>query len=166
MGRGLPTVVIVFALFSAGCGEQNESDTTASETTGATMTRGEVIAAGDAACTEYRRKATPLVDQLRNSSDHGERAGLLRQLASAAEPSVQRLATVLPPPDGRQALDDYVLLGGEQIVVVRRAADQLDEGDEASAWALLGSALENVAKLRGLAEGYGFKVCGSELDGS
>ncbi len=158
--------MIVLALFAAGCGEQNESDTAGSKATAGTMTKDEVIAAGDAACAEYRRRATPLVDQLRNSSDRGERAGLLRRLASAAEPSVQRLATVVPPPDGRQALDDYVLLGSDQIVVVRRAADQLDKGDEASAWALLGSALENVAKLRGLAEGYGFKVCGSELDGS
>ncbi|MGI8595473.1 MAG: hypothetical protein ACR2ML_14120 [Solirubrobacteraceae bacterium] len=130
------------------------------------MTRADVIAKGDAACAESGRKAKPLINRLRNSSDPGVRAGLLRELASVAEPTVQRLATVLPPPDGRQALDDYVLLGSEQIVLARRAADQLEEGDEAGAGALLASALETQAKLRSLAQRYGFKVCGTELDGS
>ncbi len=159
-------VVLGFALvLLTGCGEREESNTTVSET-GGTMTKAEVIAEGDAACTRSKRKAKPLVTQLLSSPDLGERAGLLRQLAGAAEPTVQLLATLRPPPDGRQALDDYVLLASEQIVVIRRAADRLVEGDQANARALLASALEEGAKLQGLARGYGFKVCGSELDGS
>ncbi len=164
----LPMLVVVlgFALFLlSGCGEREDSTTTASET-GGTMTKAEVIAQGDAACTQSKRKAKPLVNRFLSSPDLGERAGILRQLASAAEPTVQLLATLRPPPDGRQALDDYVLLASEQIVVVRRAADRLVEGDRASARALLASALEEGAKLQGVARGYGFKVCGSELDGS
>ena len=158
--------MFVIALFLAGCGQQNEQDTTASDATGPTMTRDEVIAQGDAACAEFRRKAKPLVDQLLGSSDLGAQAGTLRELAGAAQTPVQRLATVRPPPDGRQALDAYVILASEQIAVIRRAADQLDKGDKASARALLPSVLEKAARLRSLARGYGFKVCGSELDGS
>jgi len=165
--RGLPVVVLVLAVavFLTACGEQEEPDPTGSEA-GATMTRDEVIAAGDAVCAQSRRKAKPLVDRLISSSDPRERAGLLRQVATVAEPAIQRLATVRPPSDRRQALDDYVLLGNEQIAIIRRAADRLDEGDQANAGALLVSVLDKGAKLRSLAQGYGFKVCGTELDGS
>ncbi len=150
-------------LLLTGCGEREKEATTA---TGDTMTKAAVIAQGDAACTVFRRKAKPLADRLLRSSDGKERAALLRRLASAAEPAVQRLATVRPPPDARQALDDYVLLASERIALVRRAADELDQGDKASAWALLGSALDKGVKLRELGLRYGFKVCGSEIDGS
>ena len=165
--RRVPAIAFLFlvAVFLIACAQREEPDTTVSET-GATMTRDEVIAAGDAACTQSQRKAKPLVERLINSSDPRERAALLRRLAGAAEPAIQRLATVQPPSDRRQTLDDYVLLGNEQIITIRRAADQLDAGDGSNLGTLLGSVLDKAARMRSLAQRYGFKVCGTELDGS
>ncbi|MGI8594031.1 MAG: hypothetical protein ACR2ML_06635 [Solirubrobacteraceae bacterium] len=89
-------------------------------------------------------------------------AEAVRELANVADRALARFEAMRPPPEGRQVIEDYIRLGKEQIVIVRRAADELEDADITTARTLIDSAQETGGKLRGLAQGYGFKICGSE----
>jgi hypothetical protein len=157
----------VLAAMGDGCGDSDDpakipSDgrTTAAPTE--TMTKAEVIAEGDAACRGYRQKRKQLEQRGEGSSDPEAQAKVTRKLADAGDKVLARFEAMRPPPDGRRVIEEYLRLGKEQIVIVRRIADELDDADIATARTLLDSAQETGAKMQGLAQGYGFRVCGSE----
>ncbi len=48
-------------------------------------------------------------------------------------------------------------------MLLNRAADQYEQGDPESGAALIEAGRETGSQVRGIAQGYGFKVCGSEM---
>ena len=69
----------------------------------------------------------------------------------------------LPVPAGDEAIiDRYISASRDQIDVVRRIADALDEPDLGAVATLLDSGERSGDEVQDIAQDYGFKVCGSE----
>ncbi len=102
---------------------------------------------------------------MEGSRDPQEVADAIRTVVKEAQRAVRAfepLARRAPDPN---ALRRYIRTSREQSVLLKRAADQYDQGDTESAAAIVESGQETAAQLRGIAQGYGFKVCGSPRDG-
>lgn len=160
---------LVLALLAGGCDSDDSGDgaqDTGGEQTATSerLSKAEAIERGDEICAEYRERREEIERASEGTSDTDEQAELVRELAVEAESVADQLDELAVPPEDEAVSDNYITIAREQIVLVRRAADALEDGDLADANALVESGQETAARLRGIAQGYGFKVCGSEDD--
>jgi hypothetical protein len=89
-------------------------------------------------------------------------AKIWRELADEVQATGEEFEQ-LPVPAGDQAIiDRYLSASRDQIGVLRQIAEALDDGDTTSVTTLLDSGRRSGARVQGIAQGYGFKVCGSE----
>jgi hypothetical protein len=126
------------------------------------LTRAEVIEQGDAICTEFRNRRAEIEREAERTSDLGQQADFVRELADEGESVADQLDELAVPSEDEAVIDNYIALAREQIVLVRRTAKALDEGNVDNATALAESGQETAARLRRIAQEYGFKVCSSE----
>lgn len=155
-------------VLGAGCGgDDSDSDgqqrATGETTTERRPTKAEFIERWDAICTENRKRVDAIREPGENASGE-EQARALNELADAADDATTKLQRVERPPGDNSAIDQYLELGREQIGLVRRTAEAFDRGNTARADALIETGEASGGRLRGLAQGYGFKVCGSDRD--
>jgi hypothetical protein len=129
-----------------------------------TLSRQEVIARGDTLCKEFREDTERLLNRADRVADPKEQAGILHRVADRGEKVADEFDSFDPPPGDARIIDRYVSVSREQLALLRRAADSLEQGDAQEAGTLLDSGQGKGAELRGIAQGYGFKVCGSERD--
>lgn len=122
-----------------------------------------MIEQGDKACSEFRDKAGVALKNVDNVGPE-EQATLIRRATDYSEEHVERIEALQPPPGDQQIIDRYLAKSREGIVLLRRAAEALEDGDTAEANTLLESGPEAEGELRGIAQGYGFKICGSKKD--
>jgi len=125
-------------------------------------TKAGFIEKADQVCKRYRKRTAELERQLKSTSDSARQAAILQRLADESEGVVDAFDELGVPPGDAEVLGQYKKTGREQIGLVRRAAEALADGDTATASTLIKSGQETGGRQRGIAQGYGFKVCGSE----
>ena len=154
----VPLGLIVLAGCGGGGGGSGDST---SMKTSAGLSRAEYIRRGDDLCRAFRKTSAPLNKQIDQTNDPAEQARLLQEGADALDKTLQGFDE-LPKPNGdEKVLTDYLDLGRTNVVLVRRAADALDAGKAQEATTLLQSGVAASNRARGIAQSYGFKVCGS-----
>lgn len=148
----------------AGCGggDSDEGAAPSSKTTEKRISKAEYIQRGDDLCREFRKTSDPVERQIRETSDPSEQAGLLRRVADAFDRALKGFDALPKPRGDEDVLTRYLDTARENVVLVRRAADDLDEGKADEATSLLQNAVDASNKAEGIAQGYGFKVCGSD----
>jgi hypothetical protein len=152
---------------TAGCGGSDDDERqegVGKSGSDASLTRGQIIMRGDAFCREYRERIKPIEASVEDSQDPQEIAEAFREVGAQAEKvavEFKNLARRAPDP---KVLDRYVRTAREQLVLIDRAADQFDAGDTEAAGVIIEAGQETGAELRGIAQGYGFKVCGSPME--
>lgn len=156
--RYLSAVAVVAALAIAACGGGDDDE---SPPPGETISKAQFIEQGDALCSEFREAEAELEEQADETTDPQEGARIFRELAERAEEVADGLEGLGTPDEGADVIERYIETSREQIVVVNRIADELEDGDSSAAQALRESALETGAELGGIAQGYGFEVCGA-----
>lgn len=107
----------------------------------------------------------PLERKSLKTSDAKRQGSLVDQLVDEAErllDSLDRLGT--PTGGDAAAVKEYLKVSREQLRLARRTAEALKTGEVRRAARLTASGRETGARLRGIAQGYGFKVCGAERD--
>ncbi len=162
--RVLCGVACVVGLASCGGDSASDDPSTAAESPSAkALSKAQVIERGDTACRDFRRRSDPLLEGIENLP-LGQQADRLRRAADLSSETADTLDGLQAPPGDAATIERYVAKAREQLIVLRRAADSLGDGDTAEARALIDSSEETAAELRGLAQGYGFKVCGSPRD--
>jgi hypothetical protein len=150
-----------------GCGDDDSDDGAQDAGNGQTETteslsRAEVVRQGDAICAEFRERRAEIERAAARTSDLDKQAEFVRALSDEGERVADQLDELAVPSEDEAVIDNYVALAREQIVLVRRTAKALDAGDVDKATALAESGEETAARLRGVAQRYGFKVCSSQ----
>ena len=160
-------IALTFSLAACGGDDSDDAsppDTGDSGATSQSIPKDEFIAEGDELCAEFRETEERLQAQFDDVTDPGEAADLTRELADKAEEIADGMEALGTPDEGAELVDRYIEGTREQIVVLNRFADSVEDGDASEAEALRESAQEVGARLQGIAQGYGFEVCGSERD--
>lgn len=150
----------LFVLAGCGGGGGDSGDATSTKTA-AGLSKAEYIRRGDDLCREFRKTSDPLNKQIDRTNDPAEQARLLREGADALDKTLQGFDALPKPHGDEKALTDYLELGRQNVLLVRRAADALAAGNAREASALLQTGVAATNRARGIAKGYGFKVCGS-----
>ena len=126
-----------------------------------TLSKQEVIARGDELCTEFRETLNRLQSRTQ-TRDLEEQAEAIDRIADKADEVADEFDSIDPPSGDAAFIDRYVSRSREQVDLLREAADLLAQGDPAKAEVLIESNQGKAAEVRRMAQGYGFKVCGSE----
>ena len=170
-------LAVTAALVLAACGGDDDGDTTTVTTQESAESPAEqahakeqFISEADEICTDYRAQLDPIdkeFDEVRNAppSVANDRAGaeLLDQAAELSSEEFDELQALTPPPGDEVVLDRYYQAASESMDVVSELAavlrtpqDGLQEVER-----LNGELEARSSEAQGLAQGYGFKVCGS-----
>ena len=158
MRRGLLLGVLAVVLATAGCGgDDDDSDGSAS-----TVSKAEFIQRADELCRDFRRKRDDLEAEADATSDTDRQAQIFRQLADEADATGDKFERLPVPAGDKAIIDRYISASRDQIDVVRRIADALDDRDPGAVATLLGSGERSGDEVQDIAQDYGFKVCGSE----
>ena len=121
--------------------------------------RSRFIAAGDAACVDYRER-----EARARAENDGQKSSQLRYLDTTAgliRDLLERLRAAPTPEADRMAMAGYLAAIEEVEVQVRRFRDALDREDPSSGEHARRVA-DTSAEARRLARGIGFRVCGAE----
>lgn len=157
------TVAATFVL--AGCGDSSGAPTTtAADQAADSPTRQEFIRQADKLCGEYDRRTAPFDEDYadaRRSGDTAKAADAIEGVTHAATDHLAKLRALEPPPDDRVPIGKYLDVAAEQIGLGRRLADAIRGGDGTRAEALADELRRGGERAEGLAQGYGFKECGS-----
>jgi hypothetical protein len=163
------TVVAAVVALIGGCGGGDDEPATERQSTGGEAqrtapTKAEFIEQADEICAEAKRKLAPVSragDAKNERGDIEGAAGELRKAVRIADEQLNKLRGLTPPEADRAVLAKYFDTIAEQKGLIRRIADALEEGDEEQATALASELDEGQQRAQGLAQGYGFKECGS-----
>lgn len=156
--------LLIVTVLGGGCGGDDASSDGSSDTPSADKrpTKAEFIERADAICTKYRKRTDKLGEDGDSPSSAKEQAKVVRQLADEADSTLKEFEDLELPPGDNAPIEQYKELAREQIELVRRAGEALDDGKVQRATTLINSGDETAGRLRGIAQGYGFKVCGSK----
>lgn len=165
----LATLVLAIATSGCGGGDGGASATTGGATSTAAPTRAAYIAQADAICRRTNERTAGTNEQIAeiNRRATSTESALAQAAPILAEAYRSQRASVaefraLPAPAGDAAAVDRVVAGiEEQVALIGRIADAADAGDAARMRALSAELKLTRARVRGLLQGYGFRVCGS-----
>jgi hypothetical protein len=165
MGRDrgvlLAGAVALLVVALAGCGDDDSGGGLApSPRTEARISKAEFARRGDELCREFSKVRDLVAEQIDATADPGEQARLLRKIAGASEEALRGFDAMPKPERDQDELARYLGTARENLVLVRRAAEALDEGKGEEAHALLQNAADASEKANRIAQGYGFKACG------
>jgi len=157
----------IAALGVAGCGGSSSPSTQATSTPAAAPTKAAFILQADAICKAHKTQEAPLESQLgalSNESDAtAESTGppLMNKLATMAQSDLAQLQA-LPEPTGDQAvLTSAWNAQAKTIADLQNAAAALGNADLQGFQSDIAAGNTASAAASGIAQGYGFKVCGS-----
>jgi hypothetical protein len=164
---------IVVCIAAAGCG--GTTSTTAAitrtqgvTTTSPTTTKAEFIATGDAICRSSDTAIKPIKQQIKdlegqsNVSVTKNLPPILRQAVASERASLAKLQS-LPEPVGETAtIAKWLTAESESVTDQSNFADALANEEGTAREAAQQDAEKAKALAHGLAQGYGFKICGAE----
>lgn len=168
------------ALAATGCGSTSTKTVAESTspqavavhartTTSSPPARAQFIAQADAVCRTLKSEQAPLearVHALNGSSENSPSnykalAVLLRQSVRFARTADAKLQSLSKPPGDRATIEKLFAGYSEEATDATKFADALAR-EERGAWEAAERALTKaIARDRGLARGYGFRVCGT-----
>ncbi len=167
------SVLLVLTAIVAGCGGGGSSSVETSSgyppPDSAKIEKAEFIEAADAACSDYQAKRQPIkgeIEAIEGSANPESpksvvRLGeLLKEVIAAADVELESIRELEPPPGDEATIGKMLELAQEDNDLGGEVAGALEEG-ETSRVGELSSEVEAVAnRAKGIAEGYGLKVCG------
>lgn len=163
---------LVACIATAGCGGTTSTTSAITRTQGATATppttKAEFIAAGDAICRASDATIEPLKKRIKelegesNASVAKSLPPILRQAVASERASLAKLQS-LPEPAGESAtIAKWLTAESESVTDQSNFADALANEEGTAREAAQQDAEKAKALAHGLAQGYGFKVCGAE----
>jgi len=133
------------------------------------LSKADYIAKGDAICAQKRQQRGQLVTEVQNAIASGVNsasdAHRVHDISNQAANYVDQLATelqALPKPTGdEQILDTLLSAVSAEATDIRHFADAVDSLDASQIRSFGEAADSDAAKAVAIAQGYGFKVCGT-----
>jgi hypothetical protein len=133
------------------------------------LTKAEWIAKADAICAATKEETAPLKAEANALKEAPENASTYQKLAevlkagTASIPKETAALRALEPPSGDQEIIQKMIGTVEANATLGDSmADALENSDLERFEALNEQAKENTTKAKGLAQGYGLKVCGGD----
>jgi hypothetical protein len=167
MRRAALAAAATASVVVAGCGggggksaTGTRQSTQTSTARGPALSRAEFIAQGDRLCQSYRAQVRAIPNPSASPSV-SETLTYLRALAIATSRLLTQFRALTPPTGDEAVVNNYLNAMGGQIQLTTRAADALTNGNATAAQADLQALQQAGPRVRALAQGYGFKVCGS-----
>jgi hypothetical protein len=178
MARNGPQATVAAILLAAaslalaGCGSTSKAKTSASTgpapaASGAAPTPAQYVAQSDAICQQTRtslaglQTATKALVALGDSpKTYAQAVPIFRRIQTLEQAEIGRLKGLRLPAGDNTEVNAYLHEGALAVALVGRIADGFARHDKVG---LLGTEREGTqmgAVLKGLAQGYGFKVCG------
>jgi hypothetical protein len=180
--RSWTLAVLAAAAALGGCGgtgAARTASTAAPATTGSTPTtpadpaKAAYIAQADAVCRDLRASLTPLQAQARTVAAEGDTpqgfavAGAVsRRVAALEQAELTRLRGLRAPAGDGVVVASYLAQGQQAVAGVGLLAAAFAKGDETAIAAAEANVARTAARAKGLAQGYGLKVCGNGLAGN
>jgi hypothetical protein len=169
----LVVVSLGASLTIAACGgESSETTTQASTQTSAELlTKAEYIEAGDAVCRNHRAIREDLekqaidVGRIVSKDQANQVADLLRQASENLMVEVRELQALQPPTADASTLGSMLSILSAQATEIAGWADAYDNLDAREIRRFQTRIGEDTAKVTGIAQGYGFKICGQDHTG-
>lgn len=153
---GVVCVAALPALSACGGGSSQPSGSSAK---GGPTTHDEIVRRGDAICQRYRASARSLhKPSVASGADLG---AFLNKLADVAEPAAHEMSALTPGPSDRVAFTKYTTGLNTQVQLIRRSAREFSSGSSQAGQTDLRAAEQAGPEVKGLAQGFGFHVCGS-----
>ena len=138
------------------------------QTSAEALTKAEYIAAADAICGNHRAMREDLEKQATDvgpivSKDQAHQvADLLRQASDNLMVEVQELRALQPPTAGAGTLASMLSILSAQAAEIDDWADAYDKLDAGEIRRFQTRIAEDTAEATGIAQGYGFDVCGQD----
>jgi hypothetical protein len=143
------------ALLLAGCGGgSDESD----------VSKDEYIAKADAICAQYAPDSATLqqqFDQALRDSDLEGAAQDFEDQAAGFDAMLDELEGLTAPVADQATVTQIISLGRQRVDIAKQAADAIDSGDKEAMIAAGKKASVLAGEYYQLADGFGFKTCGS-----
>ena len=173
MFRPLALAVLALSLLVAGCGGGSDSSSTETQTVTVAgtqaLSKDELIQQGDAICKSAREKIDGLNAEIQEISktasnsgdDLNQLADLYREGAATTQGEADQIRQLKPPAADQEIISQMLSAVDAGVGQLNEAADAV-EADNTDQMSVVGSQLKTTAaKTKGIAQGYGFKVCGS-----
>ncbi len=170
-GTTVGLLVATAGLAACGGGTKANTATTTPAASGPTPTRAQYITQADAICQETRISLSKL--QTKSLVALGDTpkafaaaAPLLRQIQTVEQAELARLQALRLPSGDNTEVTAYLQEGVQAVMLVGRIADGFAKGDRVALAAAEKEGTQRGAVAKGLAQGYGFKVCGHGTSGN
>lgn len=169
--RAIAATALVCLLATAGCGGSSSTTATQTVTVGHTqeLSKAEWIAKADAICAATKGETAPLkaeADALQEAPDNASTYQKLAEILKAGTASIPKETAALralePPAGDREILQKMIGTVEANATLGDSMADALESSDLERFEALNEQAQENTTKAKGLAQGYGLKICGAD----
>jgi hypothetical protein len=154
----------------AGCGGGGSGSSTDGEvdehpSTG--LTKAEWIVAADAICRESRADTEEIKSRYEDLTfstprEQVEGAELLREFVPKQEEETAQLRELPLPSDGEEILDSMISKVEDTGAIVGKVAAALKDGERSELEDLGSELSQENETAKGMAQGYGLEVCGSE----
>jgi hypothetical protein len=164
---------LIACIATAGCGGAASTTVPTTRTPSATATspattKAEFIAAGDAICRssdaaikQFKQRIKELEGES-NASVVRSLPPILRQTVASERASITKLRSLPEPAAGASTITKWLTAESESVTDQSNFADALANEEGAAREAAQQDAKNARALAHGLAQGYGFKVCGAE----
>ena len=179
MGAGRVAAAVVtigVAGAVAGCGgsssttTQTQTQTVVTQQQGSAPTKAAYINEVDAICATYAPQGQGLeqeiqkIGQPQTNAEVHNLADLYRQAAKVAAAEDQQIRSVTPPTGDESIINNWISIRDTGISLLRDVAGAVDAAKGTNGpqlQTLAKKVSSNTDKWKGIAQGYGFKVCGS-----
>lgn len=156
------------AIAACGGGGTETGTQVRTQTSAEPLAKAEYIAAADAICEIHRARREDLekraidVGRIVSKDQAHQVADLLRQASDNLMVEVQELQALRPPTADASTLGSMVSTLSAQATEIDGWADAYDNLDGLEIRRLQRRIAEDTAKVTGIAQGYGFKICGQD----
>jgi hypothetical protein len=130
--------------------------------------RAQYVARADRICFSYRGRAAHFQDRLSELADtpastenEQKAAEVMRNVAQLLSEVLHKLSRLSPPPGDEPAIRAYFNATRDEIDLVKEQASALEELDASRAQFLNARLRTAIDKVKQIARGYGFRVCGA-----
>jgi hypothetical protein len=166
MPRALALLIAVLTI--AGCGGGDSTTTSVRTVTGQTgkpLTREQYIAEADSICGGYHPRLHDLRDKFRAAAvrrDYAAAADALQEAMSISRVEFDKLAAIRQPERDREVLGKLFDKADQAIALFESSIEPLRDENSDRFTTLADEASSAADQERGIATGYGFKVCGQD----
>jgi len=153
--RGSGAVLMVVALLLAGCGGGSDDED---------LSKADYITKADAVCAQYSANSATLENQFNQAlkgSDLEAAAQDFEDQAADVTAMLDELEQLTAPASDQATVDQIIALGRQRVDVAKKAADAIASGDKETMIAAGKKASVLAGEYFQLADGFGFKACGS-----